>query len=166
MLYTASAAITVIFLANFIFAVLGGRLRQFNKQTKVSEAKLKQILEIQKAKSVVEEECRTYKSFLESEKWDDRRIVEELLKGTERIAKDARVSVINLSPQQTPEQTKECKKYKADLRIDASLDQIFNLLRGIENSKLLIKVEKLTIASKNEEADVLKSEMTVTIAIP
>jgi hypothetical protein len=166
LLYTVIGGVVILILANFVFAALGHRLKQFNKRIKLTEAKLTQILGIQKAKDTVEEESKTYNSFLNVEKWDERRVVEELLKETERIARDSRVSVINLSPQQLPEITQDCKKYKADLRIDATLEQIYNLLRGIEMSKLLIKVEKLTVASKNEEADILKSEMTIAIAIP
>lgn len=165
-LYAAIGGIIILFLANFVFAVLGGRLKQFNKRIKLAEVKLTQILQIQKAKGVVEQESEMYQSYLAIEKWDERRVVEELLKETERIAKDSRVSVINLSPQQTPEMTPECKKYKADLRIDANLEQIYNFLRGIEMSRLLIRVERLTASSKSEDGDILKSEMTISIAIP
>ena len=166
LLYTVIGGVIILFLANFVFAALGSRLKQFNKRIKLAETRLAHILQIERAKGVVEEESKAYQSFLGVEKWDERRVVEELLKATEQIARDSRVSVINLSPQQLPEATRECKKYKADLRIDASLDQIYTLLRGIETSKLLIKVEKLTVASKSEEGDILKSEMTIAIAIP
>jgi hypothetical protein len=166
LLYAVIGGIVVFFTANFVFVALGNRLKEFNKHIKLSETKLAQILQIQKAKDLVEKESKAYQPFLNIEKWDERRIVEELLKETERIARDSRVSVIHLSPQQITEITQECKKYKADLRIDASLDQIYTLLRGIEMSKLLIKVERLTVASKSEEGGVLKSEMTIAIAIP
>ena len=165
LLYVISASFGILFLANFIFAILGSRLKQFNQRIKLAEVKLTQILQIQKARGMVEEESKTYQSFLAVDSWDERHVVEELLKETERIAKDSRVSVINLSPQQTPETGQGCKKYKADLRIDATLEQIYGFLRGVEMSSLLIKVEKFSVASKNEEGDILKSEMTIAIAI-
>jgi len=165
-LYVVAASLVILFLANFVFAILGKRLKQFNQRIRLAEAGLTRIMQIQKARDIVEGESKTYQSFLAVEEWDERRVVEELLKETERIAKDSKVSVINLSPQQTPETGQEGKKYKADLRIDATLDQIYGFLRGVEKSSFLIKVEKFSVASKNEEGNILKSEMTVEIAIP
>jgi hypothetical protein len=165
-LYAGAAAVIAGLLSNFVFIALGKRLKGLNNRIRLSEAELRQILEISKAKDVVTLEYRTYKPYLEAEKWDEKKAVEELLKEVERIAREARVSVINLSPQPLPEMTKECKKYKADLRIDASLNEIFSFLRGVEASGLLINVEKFVVASKSEDGSLFKSEMTIALAIP
>lgn len=165
-LYATAAAVIIGLLFNFIFIVLRNRLKAFNNQIKVAEAKLSHILEVEKARDVVAGECRIYQPYLEIENWDDKTVVEELLKEVERIAREAKATVINLSPQPLPETAKGYRKYKADLHINASLSQIFSFLQGVEMSKLLIKVDRFIVASKNEDGSVLKSEMTIEIAIP
>lgn len=97
---------------------------------------------------------------------EQRQIIEELLKETERIAKDLGVSIISLSPQEPSEQPKEYKKYKADLRMEGSLEQIINFLYKVGNSKLLIKLDRLSFSPKDEQASLLKAETTVSIAVP
>jgi len=149
-----------------ISSLLGKRVKQLDQQIRLSEARVERVIGIQKEKSAVSAECKKYQAYMEAASWDERRIMEELLKEAERIAKDSGVSVINLSPEPGSEQDKEYKKYKVSLRVDASLEQLLVLLNKIAEDKLLIKVEKLAVVPKGEAAELLKVETIISIAIP
>ncbi len=164
LIYAVISALVCIFIGHFIFFSLGARLKQLKQQTKLEEAKLKKGLEIQKQKDIISSDYDKYHVFLIVEKMEQRQIIEELLKEIERIAKDSGGSLVNLSPQEATEQDKG--RYKADLRIEANAGQILDFLYKIQESKLLIKLDKISVGPKDEQASTLKADATVSIAIP
>ena len=164
LVYAVIGVLVCIFMGRFIFFSLGIRLKQLKQQTKLAEAKLKKGLEIQKQKDIISSDYDKYSVFLRVEKMDQRQIVEELLKEVERIAKDSGVSLINLSPQEATEQDKG--RYKADLRMEANAAQILNFLYKIQESNLLIKLDKISVNPKDEQVSSLKADATVSIAVP
>ena len=105
------------------------------------------------------------RSYLKVGEVPERQIIEELLKEIERICKDSGVSIINLSPQEAKEESKG-KKYKADLRIEGSTEGILSFLYKTETSKLLLKLDRLSVGPKDEQASVLRLEATVSVSIP
>ena len=50
--------------------------------------------------------------------------------------------------------------------MEGSLEQIINFLYKVGNSKLLIKLDRLSFSHKDEQASLLKAETTVSIAVP
>lgn len=164
-LYAAIGAIGIFFIGRFLFLGLARFLTQLDKQTRVEEARLKNVLAIQKAKDIISADYDRYKPYLRQENVPEQQATEELLKEIERIAKDAGASVLNLSPQPAAEQTKEYKKYKADLRMELNMAQLFNFLHSMQQSKLLIKADKLSIIPKDEQATLLKIDMTISMAV-
>jgi len=164
LVYVVVGILVYAFIGRFIFFGLGARLKQLKQQTKLAEANLKKGLETQKRKDIISSDYDKYHLFLAIEKMEQRQIIEELLKEVERIAKDSGASLLNLSPQEATEQDK--RRYKADLRIEASAEQILNFLYKIQESKLLIKLDKISVSPKDEQASMLKAEATISIAVP
>jgi len=164
LVYTIISILVCLFIGRFIFFSLGVRLKQLKQQTKLAEANLKKGLEMQKQKDMISSDYDKYQAFLIIEKMEQRQIIEELLKEVERIAKDSGASILNLSPQEAAEQAKG--RYNADLRIEANAEQILNFLYKIQESKLLIKLDKISVSPKDEQASTLKAEATISIAVP
>jgi len=164
LVYTVISILVCLFIGRFIFFSLGTRLKQLKQQTKLAEANLKKGLEMQKQKGMISSDYDKYQVFLITEKMEQRQIIEELLKEVERIAKDSGASILNLSPQEAAEQGKG--RYNADLRIEANAEQILNFLYKIQESKLLIKVDKISVSLKDEQASTLKAEATISITVP
>ncbi|NQU74092.1 MAG: hypothetical protein HQ547_05235 [Candidatus Omnitrophica bacterium] len=165
-LYVGVFICMAVFILHFLFSVLGNRLKQLDSQVRLAEADLQQVLGIQKEKDVVSARCAKYQSYLEVDYWDERRATEELLKTVEEIARKAGVVVINLSPDQAIEESREYKKYKANLRIESTLEQMLSFLHKIEQESLLIKVEQVSASPKDEEAYTIRSEIALGIAVP
>lgn len=160
------AGIIFIFLANkFLILGLKAKLKKINLQIRLEEEKLRQGLRIQKEKDRIIEEYKKYSEYFKAES-QDREIVAKFLKEIENITQGSGVLVVNMTPENQPEQVQGYKKFRADLRAEAGVEQLFNFLYKIQESKLLIKLDKISIAPKNEEASVLRIETTISIVAP
>jgi len=159
--------IVFVFLVERLFlSGLRGRLRGIAKEIKVEEARLRKILGVQNAKDRLSLDQKNYQGYLKTKKPEDSEATAELLKEVERLAKEAGLSVVNLNPQPAGEEKTEVRQYKADLRVEANIEQVLNFLNRVQESKLLIKVDKLTLAPKDEQASLLKMEATLSMAVP
>ena len=158
--------LVVLFAGRFLFFELGKRFKQLNGQLRVAEAQFNKATEISKAKDDILTEIDKYQPYLKIEKMDKRQVIEALLKEIESIAKETEISTVNLSPQETPGETKEEKGYKADLRAEGNLVQVINFFSKVQESKLLIKFDKVSLIPKDEAATVLKLEATISVVSP
>jgi hypothetical protein len=156
-------AIVVLFLAQAAVSDLAGRARKNESQVKLAEAELRKALVIQQASPKIAEEYIQYAPFFEVEKIAPRQLLEDLLREVERIARDASVSILNLTPQNVPE-AGAVKEYKADLRIECQgTDRLLSFLNGVQASKFLIKIVKFNVSTKDEQGAVLKAEMLLSL---
>lgn len=160
---TAGGVIIAVVIANFLFLGLGSRLKKIKNEIKLGEVRLIKGLRMQKRKDEILSDYNRYKGYLKEKEREDREIIENLLKEIERISSESRVSVLNLSPQSLNEQSKGKKDYKADLRFECKNQQLLFFLYKIQESKFLIKLDKLSIRPKDEAASVLKVDTTVSI---
>jgi len=166
LLYAGAGLVAVIFIGRFLFVGLAGSLKKLDCQIKIEEQKLKNVAAIQKSKDAIIADYDRLKPHIDIEKTPERQIIEELLKEVEKIAKDSGGSVLNLSPQAQIEETKTCKKYKADLRMEANVEQVINFLYGVQNSRLLIRVDRMSLSPKDEQATTLRVDMALSLAVP
>jgi hypothetical protein len=145
---------------------LAGSLKKLNSQIRIEEQKLKNVLAIQKSKDTITADYERLKSYIDIERMPERQIIEELLKEAEKIAKDSGGTVLNLSPQAQIEEAKTYKKYKADLRMEANVEQLLSFFYGLEKSRLLIKIYRMSLSPKDEQATTLKVDMALSMAVP
>jgi hypothetical protein len=165
LIFLVSGAIFIFLTYRFLSLGLQAKLKKINLQIKVEEEKLRQGLRIQKDKDKVLEEYKNYSSYFKVGS-HDREIVAKFLKEIENITQESGVLVVNLTPENQPEQIQGYKKFRADLKAEANIEQLYNFLYQIKDSKLLVKLDKISIAPKNEEASVLRIETTISIAAP
>ncbi|MFA6350111.1 MAG: hypothetical protein WCY12_04220 [Candidatus Omnitrophota bacterium] len=162
----ACAVVVFILVGRFVFVELVSRSNQLGREIKVAEANLAKIIELQKRKDAIASDIKKYQPYLLGNKLDDQDKIEVLLKEVERVARETGVSVLNLSPQEKPEAGAEATKHKADLRLEARSDQIYNLINKIQADSLLILIDKITISPKDDEASTLKADATISLVTP
>lgn len=162
----ALAIMASFLLDRIILSNLRDKLKNIQKQIKLAEVTLKRNLGIQNSKNKLLMDYNNYKSYLKTESADASQILAEFLQEIERLAKEAGVSVVNLSPQEDPEKIKDVKKYKADFQVEAGLEQLINFMHKIEGSKLLIKLDRLSLAPKDEQAATIKMEASISRVVP
>jgi len=141
------------------------KMKATNMQIRVQEEQLKQALGIEKDKARISEEYKKYSPYLLADT-QDREIVAKFLKEIENITQSSGVLVVNLTPENQPEQTQGYKKFRADLKAEANAEQLFNFLFKIQDCGLLVRLDKLSISPKNEDASSLRIETTISIAVP
>ena len=162
----AAAGIAVIFLlGKFSLFNFASKSKGLQQQIKVEEERLKDALAIQKDKDNIMQDYNKYAPYLDSLLSDEENTA-QFVREIEKISQEAGVSIINLNPDNKPQPYKEYKKLKADIRLEATNEQLLNFLSKIQEDKLLIRLENLTIVPKDEYASSLRVEVTITIAIP
>jgi len=164
----AGFAITIfVLMTRFVFVELITRSSRLGREIKLAEANLKKGILLQKKKDIITSDIKKYQSYLLGERTaDEQDIVEALLKEVERLAKESGVSIINLSPQEKSEKVDDVTKYKADLRVESKLSQLYNLIYKIQQDSLLIGLDRITITPKDEDANTIKAECTISLDVP
>ena len=157
--------VLAFFIRKAVFSGFFTRLKNVSGQIKLEEEKLKRGLIIQKEKDKVLKDYEEYSPYLNMET-EDREILAKFLKEIEKISQASGVSLVNLNPDSQPGFTTEFKRFKAEVRLDANMEQLLNFLNKIQTSNLLIKVDKLSLAPKDEQSGILKVEVNISIIAP
>jgi len=163
--YAAAGVVFIFLLGRFSLFNFASKSKGLQQQIKVEEDRLKDALAIQKDKDNILQDYNKYSPYLDALLSDEENTA-QFVKEIEKISQESGVSIINLNPDNKPQQVKEYKKLKADMRLEATAEQIINFLSKIQEDKLLIRLENLTIIPKDEYASGLRVEATISIAIP
>ncbi|MFA5116003.1 MAG: type 4a pilus biogenesis protein PilO [Candidatus Omnitrophota bacterium] len=163
--YVAGAIVLVFLLSKFSLFNFASKSRGLQQQIRVEEEKLKEALEIQKDKDSILQDYNKYSPYLDSLLSDDENTA-QFVKQIEKLSQESGVSIISLNPENKPQPFKEYKKMKADLRLEATMEQLVSFLSRIQDDKLLIRLESLSITPKDEYASSLRVEAAISVAIP
>ena len=167
LIYVIAALVFFFLIEHFLFSGLRGKSKSVSGQIKVEEARLKAGLDIQKKKDKILAECKEFKPYLEKiEGISDQEIFAKFLKEVEKTAQDAGVSIVNLTPQNEVQDEAEYKKYNAEFRAEGNISQVITFVSKIQNNALLIKLDKISLSPKDEQANLIKIEATVSLVVP
>lgn len=129
------------------------------------EIALRTALVTQQRKEAIRTAYQQYAPYF-AEGLTDRELMAEFLKETERIAQDSGVLIVNLSSDNVPSTGRDSTTYKAQLKVEASVQQLVNLLEKIQNSRLLITLDSFSLSPKDKEASSLTLEATIMLSVP
>jgi len=159
--------ICIFLFEKFFFSGVRGRAKNIHQKIRLEEANLKINVQLEKDKDKIIKECDAYKSYFQVEPdTPDRQVVGMFLKELEKMAQEAGLSIGSLNPQIESEMVENRKKYKAEMRAEANSEQLCNFLYKVQSSKLLMKINKLSVSPKDEEATALKLEMAIIMVLP
>lgn len=163
----AAAGLLLAFLMErLIFSTIRAKTQNLYSQIKAAEADFKIGLELQKRKDSIQQEYAAYKSYLKTSAADpDQKIIADFISEVENIARETGISIINLKPAERVEREKSYKKCSLELRAEASLSKVYDFLYKIQTSKLLIKVERLIVASKDLQSGNFKLDTTISMVV-
>ena len=165
-IYLCLEALSVFLIERFLISGLRQRLRNLHQQIRLAEARLKKDLEIQKTKDKILADIDYCQPYLKMAATNEKQIIAELLRGIEGITRASGGSIVNLNPQEEVEQAKAYRKYKAVFRLEVNFQQLLNFLYKVQESKLLIKLDRFSVVSKDEQAKTLRVDGTVSMAVP
>ncbi|HNV23589.1 MAG TPA: GspMb/PilO family protein [Candidatus Omnitrophota bacterium] len=156
-------------MAAFIFdkVFLSGirtKLNDLSWDIKKEESRFWEGAKIAHQKEDIRENYERYKNFVDIPR-SDKEILTGFLKEVESLVKASGGSVMSFSPRQEQEQKTNCMKYLADLQIEIEPKQLFKFLSSVEESQWLMMVDSLSISPKNEQANLLKVDAVLSMAV-
>lgn len=157
--------IAIFLMEKIVFSNFRKKMRELNKKIKVQETAIRKGLSINKSRDRIIQEYKDYAKFLITDA-QDQDIVARFLKEMEKITQDSGLSVVNLAPEEKLIETPEYKEYRANLRLEGNMEQLLNFLKKVQDSTLLIKLVKLNLISKDEQASLLRIDVTVSLVVP
>jgi len=166
LLLAATIVLAVVYLADrMVLSGLLTRMRQLRTAITTEEAALRMNLGLQARKAALLDESKTYSAYLITAS-PEHEITARFLKEVERIAQESGVSLTDLTPDAQPSKTTDVRTYRAQLRADATLWQLWKLFDQLQRSHLLLTLDRFTLTPKDEQASLLRLEATLNLAVP
>ncbi len=165
LVYAAAAVIFIFLSEKFFFSNLGARIKNIDRQIKLKEVELKSGVSIQNKKEDIMTDFQTFKGYLNENSMSDADLEAGFLKEMEKIAQKSKVSIVSLTPGDKKSGIGGNEVFYADARIEATLDQFYSFLYEIQSSKLLIKIERMSISVKDENASALRADATISMTV-
>ena len=106
-------------------------------------------------------EASTFKDFYTKDVRSEEEITADFLKKLELMGTQSKVELSKISPAGQQE-SKEYVKYMATMDCSGKLENITGFVYAINNSKELIKVEKMTLSGNAKNAEVVQASLTVS----
>ncbi len=166
LIFAALGVFFVFIVQRFLFSAMSTKARSLQQQIRLEEADLRAALEMEGKKDLIMDERLKYKDYLFSDKnaSEDEEIA-AFLKDVETMVNTSGLSMVSLTPQSHEAKGGEYKQYDAQLRVEGSLEEIYNFIYKVQNTRLLIALDNVTVTPKDPESNLLKLEATVSLTL-
>jgi len=155
----------VFLLFGFILRPLVKKINKVQQDIRLAEARVRKGLIVQAKKDDIIEEYKRYKFYLNQKGISERQKVGNFLKELERISQEANVSVTSLNPQETKAED-ELRFYSADLKAEGDIEEILFFFSKLQESKLLVGVDKFSLSPKDKAANILVLDAKLSMSLP
>ena len=149
----------------FVFKPLIQKIDKVGQSVRLAEAQIKKSLIVQSRKEEIAQEYKKYQPYLSQAGTTERQRLGTFLKELERISQEANLSVTSLNPQEVKIQD-ESLFYGADLKAEGDIEEILFFFSKIQESKLLVKVDKLSLSPKDKAANILSLDAKIGMSLP
>ncbi|RKY41107.1 MAG: hypothetical protein DRP85_07190 [Candidatus Makaraimicrobium thalassicum] len=165
-LAAGGAAVFMFVLVSMVYIPLVDKMDEVRRKVKGIELRVKEGLRVQMRKDQIQEDYNKYRIYLKQQDYSDQEIVGNFLKELEQIARESNISVISLGPSEPEKEERDYKIYTASLKAEGDMEQVMNFFNGIRGSKLVMKVERFSLAPKAKDAYELKLSAKISMIIP
>ena len=160
-------SITVVILVAADQLVLSPILKSFrslNQQIHDTETHIKRSIRLLSQKGKMMKEAESYATYAVSSKSSEGGVL-VLLKKVQELASEASVNLLYSKP--GAGETKERNIYRVSLECEGQMDQLISFFYSIENTKLLLRIEKYTLQPTAKGSSVVKCAATISmVGIP
>lgn len=148
-----------------IFSGLRTKSRTLRQQIVAEEVQLRTSVSLQKQKATILQDQQKYADYF-LPGLPDRELMVTFLKETERLAQESGVAIVDLTPDHQPSKTAGQTTYKAQLKAEAALEPIVNLLYQLQKSRLLLRLDRFSLTPKDEQASAIRLDATISVIVP
>jgi len=163
LIYVTGGLVLAFLFQKFFLSALNVKIKNISRQIQLKEVDLKSGTAIQNKKEMIAEDYKAYKDYLKDKGSSDTDVVAKFLKEVETIAQKTQIAIVSLTPDNESHEVGGNKVFYADAKIEANLDQFYSFLNEIQNSRLLIKIDKLGISVKDEAGSALRIDATISM---
>jgi len=136
--------------------------QSLNQKIHDTEVNIKGSIRLLSQKEQMMKEAEHYATYAASSQSSEDEVL-ILLKQVQELASQASVNLLYSKPSGAGE-TKERNVYRVSLECEGQMDQLINFFYAIENSKLLLRIEKYSIQPTAPGSSVIKCAATVSMA--
>jgi len=159
-LYACIALFSLFILERIVLKPFADKISDLDREIQSKEAKLIKGLRAESQRDQILNEYKKYEGYLKV-KASDEENVSEFLRELEKLARESAMSVSDIKPQANNKRS-AYKEYIVELRAEAQLKDVVTFLYRLNNSALLLRVEKMALTLKDENAETLKVNMTIS----
>ncbi len=163
--FGACVVIFVLVFSVFVIMPLTKKIKKVQQDVRLAEAKVRNGLIVQSRKEEIIVEYKKFQSYLTQAGESERQRVGSFLKELERISQEANLSVTSLNPQKVKDQDSSLL-YSADLKAEGDIEEILFFFSKIQESKLLVKVDKFSLSPKDRAANILSLDAKIGMSLP
>ena len=138
-----------------------GRMKELDDSIAKEEDVIKQNLRFLGYRERIVKDAAAFKEFYTKDVRSEEEITADFLKKLELMGTQSNVELSKISPI-APEYQKDYVKYFATMDCSGKLENITAFVYAINNSKELVKVEKMTLGGNARSADVVQASLTVS----
>lgn len=158
--YLSVSLIMIMVLQRFVFQPLSDKLTTLEQEIRAREVSLIKGLRVDKQRDQILKEHKRYEGYLKIG-GSDEEIISQFLREIERLGRESGVSLLDIKPQSTNKKS-IYKEYIIEVRLEAPMKDVIGFLYHLNNSSLLLKVEKFILNLKDESTDILKISMLIS----
>lgn len=158
--YVSVGFVSLVFLDQALIRPIFYTLRSLDQQVVDLEKNIKKSVRLLGQKDRMLEEAKYYESFSAQIKSPEDGTL-TLLKTIQEVANEASVNLLYVKPATS---ASDEGFYKANFECEGQINQIINFFYALENSKLLLRIEKYAIQPSSQGSSVLKCVATVSMA--
>lgn len=151
---------TIVLFERLLVAPSLSRVKQLDESIEKQEDVIRENLAFLQNKKDVEKEIDVFKEFYTKDTRVEEEVIAEFLKQLESLGIQSNVQLSKITPA-GQEYQKEYLKYFLTVDCSGTLEKITNFIYTINNSKDLLKVEKMSLAS-SRSGDEVKTNLTIS----
>lgn len=152
--FSLGGLVFIFLLFGFVLRPLMEKINKVQQDVKLAEARVRKGLTVQAKKDDIIKEYKIYKFYLNQKGISERQKLGNFLKELERISQEANLSITNLNPRDTKTE-EEILLYSADLKAEGDIEEILFFFSKVQESKLLVRVDKFSLSPKGKSANLL-----------
>lgn len=165
-LFYITAGMAAVFLFNrYVIKGIGSQISLVTKQITIAENELGKLVILQSKKNELVEDIKLVIPYVKAVNFqDDGGTI--LLKEIEQMVHVSGGTILMLNLQNSTSNSDDYKKYLANIRLELSFSQLLMFLGKIQDSKILISLDRFSVAKKDETSGMLKVEGVVALTVP
>ncbi len=161
MIYVAGGVFLLSLLNLLIVLPVYSKIRSLNNAIKKKEAAIVRDLNVLEQKDEILSESKKYATFLEEATTDEEETT-HLLKEIENIASKGSLYIVEMKPSGIREEENKIKKFIVNLTCEGQMEQVIGFMHNIENSQVLLNIEKFQLNPKSKESSIAQCAMTIS----